>query len=81
MRDLRLRDIFFAKQVIINACATQAIISVLLNISHSDMELGPVLSEFKEFAKCFDPPVIIMTDSSLRLCRAHCGDLMYVYLL
>jgi len=33
----------------------QAIISVLLNCSAPNMELGPVLGEFKEFTKSFDP--------------------------
>lgn len=44
-------------QVINNACATQAIISVLLNVSHSDMDLGSVLTEFKEFSGPLDPAV------------------------
>lgn len=40
-----------------NACATQAIISVLLNVSHTDMDLGNVLTEFKEFSCPLDPAV------------------------
>lgn len=55
VKDRRLDDIFFAKQMITNACATQAILSVLLNVSHPDIELGTVLSEFREFAISFDP--------------------------
>lgn len=55
VRDSRLDEIFFAKQVINNACATQAIISILLNIEHSDLKLGENLSTFKEFSKQFDP--------------------------
>ena len=50
-----LSKIFFAKQVINNACATQAVISVLLNSSHSDIDLGPTLATFKEFVSSFDP--------------------------
>lgn len=44
-------------QVINNACATQAIISVLLNCSHPDMLLGDTLTEFREFSQSFDAAV------------------------
>ncbi|XP_077013392.1 ubiquitin carboxyl-terminal hydrolase isozyme L5 isoform X5 [Tamandua tetradactyla] len=47
-----LLDILF--QVINNACATQAIVSVLLNCTHQDVHLGETLSEFKEFSQSFD---------------------------
>lgn len=54
MQDSRLDKIFFAKQVINNACATQAIISCLLNTNHADVDLGSTLSGFKEFTAAFD---------------------------
>nr|CAG4648091.1 EOG090X0A33 [Moina brachiata]SVE93146.1 EOG090X0A33 [Moina brachiata] len=54
VQDNRLDKIFFAKQVINNACATQAIISILLNCKHPDLQLGQTLSEFKEFTQTFD---------------------------
>jgi Ubiquitin carboxyl-terminal hydrolase, family 1 len=49
-----LDNVFFAKQVIQNACATQAILSVLLNVNHPDMSLGETLGDFKEFTQSFD---------------------------
>uniref|UniRef100_T1JFA8 Ubiquitin carboxyl-terminal hydrolase n=1 Tax=Strigamia maritima TaxID=126957 RepID=T1JFA8_STRMM len=54
VQDNRLEKIFFAKQVINNACATQAILSVLLNCKHHDVTLGETLSNFKEFCHSFD---------------------------
>uniref|UniRef100_A0A8C5QHV0 Ubiquitin carboxyl-terminal hydrolase n=1 Tax=Leptobrachium leishanense TaxID=445787 RepID=A0A8C5QHV0_9ANUR len=54
VQDSRLDTIFFAKQVINNACATQAIISILLNTPHPDVHLGETLSEFREFTQSFD---------------------------
>ncbi|EGI69150.1 Ubiquitin carboxyl-terminal hydrolase isozyme L5 [Acromyrmex echinatior] len=41
-------------KVINNACATQAILSVLLNCKHADISLGPNLEEFKNFCQSFD---------------------------
>jgi len=48
-------EIFFARQVIQNACSTQAIISVLMNCSHPDVKFFYVLSEMKDFTSDFDP--------------------------
>lgn len=47
-------DIWFAKQVINNACATQAILSVLLNIAHPHVRLGDTLTDFRDFVSSFD---------------------------
>lgn len=55
--DSSASNIFFAKQVINNACATQAILSVLLNCNHPDIKLGKTLTEFKEFTAAFDAPM------------------------
>ncbi|CAL4064601.1 unnamed protein product, partial [Meganyctiphanes norvegica] len=54
VQDNRLDKIFFAKQMINNACATQAILSILLNNKHPDLQLGSTLTEFKEFTQSFD---------------------------
>lgn len=47
-------SLFFARQVVTNACATQAILSVLLNAPVSDDELGANLAELKNFSLCLD---------------------------
>jgi len=54
VQDSRLDKIFFAKQVINNACATQAILSVLMNIDDPAVVLGSTLQDFKEFCGSFD---------------------------
>jgi len=53
VRDSRVEQIFFAKQVIQNACATQAIVNLLLNSQHPDVHLGNLLTEFKDFTQGF----------------------------
>ncbi|XP_075991332.1 ubiquitin carboxy-terminal hydrolase L5 [Anticarsia gemmatalis] len=70
--DSRLDKIFFAKQVINNACATQAVVSLLLNCEHPDVELGEELSKLKEFSMSFDPRMRGLTLSNSQTIRtAH----------
>lgn len=70
--DNRLDKIYFAKQVINNACATQAVISLLLNCNHPDLELGQELSKLKEFSMSFDPRMRGLTLSNSQTIRgAH----------
>jgi len=48
--------VFFAQQVISNACATQAIVNLLLNVQATeDIKLGATLEEFRDFVTGFDP--------------------------
>lgn len=48
------KELFFARQVIQNACATQAVLSVLLN-AEDRVELGTELQNFLEFSRDLDP--------------------------
>jgi ubiquitin carboxyl-terminal hydrolase L5 len=45
--------VFFAKQIVTNACATQAILAILLN--RPELKLGPVLENFQSFASVLPP--------------------------
>ena len=58
--------LFFAHQVTTNACATQAILSVVLNAptDKEQLTLGPTLSEFKEFTASFPPQIKGMSIAS-----------------
>ena len=57
---------FLIGQVINNACATQAILSVLLNAEGLKDSLGSQLTEFRDFTADF-PPGIVYIDCALFL--------------
>ncbi|KAK9321212.1 ubiquitin carboxyl-terminal hydrolase [Lipomyces orientalis] len=61
------QSIFFARQKIQNACATQAILLVVLN--RSDIQLGSALTEFKGFVEGFDSDLRGETLSNSELIR------------
>jgi ubiquitin carboxyl-terminal hydrolase L5 len=46
-------DLFYARQLVTNACGTQALLSVVLNVP--ELQLDDELKSFKEFCKELDP--------------------------
>lgn len=65
-----VNNMFFAYQITPNSCATHALLSVLLNCNN--VELGPQLTQIKEFCQGLDPESKGYTiASSLRLARSH----------
>jgi len=70
--DAAEHGVFFAQQVIHNACATQAILSVLLNAPPGALDLGPHLREFREFTANLDPQMKgLAISNSEPIRRAH----------
>jgi ubiquitin carboxyl-terminal hydrolase L5 len=64
--------LFFAHQVTTNACATQAILSVVLNAEIERDELGSTLTEFKDFTGSFPPSLKgVAISSSESIKKAH----------
>uniref|UniRef100_A0A7S3I8U5 Ubiquitin carboxyl-terminal hydrolase n=1 Tax=Fabrea salina TaxID=342563 RepID=A0A7S3I8U5_9CILI len=60
-------DLFFANQVITNACATQAILSILLNCPQ--LEIGQELTNLREFAMPLDAQTRGLTISNSELIK------------
>lgn len=61
--------LFFAKQVIHNACATQAILSILMNSESLSGKLSKELTDFKSFTSSFDPSMRGLAISNQDLIR------------
>ncbi|PVU91891.1 hypothetical protein BB559_003938 [Furculomyces boomerangus] len=61
-------DLIFMKQIVNNACATQAILSILLN--NNEINLGPELDNFKDFIKSLTPELRGMVLSNSETIRS-----------
>jgi len=63
--------LFFARQMVTNACGTQAILNVLLNCEDR-VELGETLTEFRSFSAGLDPDSIgLALEDSTKIRTAH----------
>ncbi|KAI9151068.1 hypothetical protein H9P43_009719 [Blastocladiella emersonii ATCC 22665] len=68
--------LFFANQVIANACGTQAVLHALLNLENLSphVDLGPTLTEFRDFTKDMRPSARgLCISNSPTLRRVHNG--------
>jgi ubiquitin carboxyl-terminal hydrolase L5 len=70
--DSRADGVFFASQVIQNACATQALLSILMNIEadSTEVSLGEELTNMREFTTEFDHDLKGMTIGNSEKIRA-----------
>ncbi|CAG0879970.1 unnamed protein product [Cyprideis torosa] len=59
--EAQVRNVFFAKQVIQNACGSLALVNLILNTSSEDVEIGKTLKDMKEFCVGFDPTMTGLT--------------------
>jgi len=64
--------VFFAQQVIHNACATQAILNCLLNVPQGKLDRGKTLQDLVEFTAALDPQMKgLSIGNSEAIRRAH----------
>ncbi|EMG47956.1 uch2 Ubiquitin carboxyl-terminal hydrolase 2 [Candida maltosa Xu316] len=68
--DYLSHQVFFANQTIQNACATQAVLNILFNLTSDGVELGDELGNFREFVNGFDSEMIGETISNSDLIRS-----------
>ena len=61
-------ELFFARQVINNACGTQALLSVLLNIKDERVKLGETLQNFIDFTQCLDAEMTGNSQNFVKIC-------------
>lgn len=69
-------NLFFAHQVTTNACATQAILSVVLNAGLSQEQLGSTLNDFGQFTTSFPPQLVgeaISSSPEIKACHNRFG--------
>ncbi|KAG6452210.1 hypothetical protein O3G_MSEX007506 [Manduca sexta] len=61
-----LDTFYFAKQAVNNACPTQAMLSIVMNIDHPDVELGEELKKLKNYSTIHEPLMrgIILGDAT-----------------
>jgi len=65
-------ELFFAQQVIANACATQALLSILLNVEDENVDIGDELKNFRNFTTGMPPDVRGQAISNMETVRlAH----------
>ncbi|CAF0991052.1 unnamed protein product [Rotaria sordida] len=66
VKGARLHEICFGQQIYKNVCPTQAILSVLLNCTHEDLNLGATLTEFKEYSQKFHSKGVGLFDTKMK---------------
>lgn len=69
--------LYYASQIVKDACATQAILSILLNMHIPKMQLGTMLTDFKSFTCDFDFEMKGLTIGNSDQIRGICLHIYY----